>query len=45
MGAKQTNKTELYIYIYIYKLCTKSASKNSPNCFATFGSSACQSLS
>ena len=39
MGAKQTNKTELY------KVCTKSASKNSPNCFATFGSSACQSLS
>ena len=27
---------------YINTVCTKSASKDSPNCFAIFGSSACQ---
>ena len=27
---------------YINAICTKSASKDSPNCFAIFGSSACQ---
>ena len=26
----------------IYTVCTKSASKDSPNCFAIFGCSACQ---
>ena len=27
---------------YINTLCTKQASKDYPNCFAIFGSSACQ---
>ena len=30
------------IYMYINTVCTKSASKESPNCFAIFGSSARQ---
>ena len=36
----------IYIYIFIYAVCTKSNQINaSKNCLATFGSSACQSLS
>ena len=29
--------------VYINTVCTKSARKDSPDCFAIFGSSACQS--
>ena len=33
---------ELLVYIYIYTVCAKPTSKNSPSFFATFDSSTCQ---